>query len=507
MNGKSDRNSISEIARSSLKFGTSGLRGLVVELNGVPAFAYTRAFAEMLKEDGSAAAARNVVLVGRDLRESSPVIAQLCCAALQESGLVPLDCGALPTPALAYHGMRFGIPAIMVTGSHIPEDRNGLKFYRAQGEIDKKDEAGILAWHAKLAIEAVPEAARAVRAGTPDLDLIAAYRARYRDFFGTGALAGLTVGVYQHSSVARDVIVEMLEALGARAVPLGRATSFIPVDTEALREEDEALARHWAGEQSLDAIVSTDGDADRPLISDANGAFLRGDLVGAITAKSQGADAIVTPVTSNSALEASGTFRTVLRTKVGSPYVIEGMVEALSAGAQAVVGFEANGGVLLGSDIVRDGGRLAALPTRDAMLPILCALREIVAQGKPLADIGAAFAFKAAASNRLKDVATDKSAAFVSRLQLDEAFRSDLMAPLGGVAGINSRDGLRIMAKNGEVVHFRPSGNAPELRVYVEAETEERADELLEWGLAQAEKHLSSGSEEVQKVFPRGRFQ
>ncbi len=38
------------------------------------------------------------------------------------------------------------------------------------------------------------------------------------------------------------------------------------------------------------------------------------------------------------------------------------------------------------------------------MLPILCALGEIVAQGKPLAEIGAAFAFKAAASNRLQNV-------------------------------------------------------------------------------------------------------
>jgi phosphomannomutase len=166
------------------------------------------------------------------------------------------------------------------------------------------------------------------------------------------------------------------------------------------------------------------------------------------------------------------------------------MAEAANSGAQAIVGFEANGGVLLGSDIMREDRRLAALPTRDAMLPILCALNEIVAQGKPLADIGAAFAFKAAASNRLQDVATDKSAAFVSRLQQDEAFLSDLMAPLEGVAGVNSRDGLRIMAKNGEVVHFRPSGNAPELRVYVEAGTEERAQGLLEWGLSEARRQV-----------------
>src|SRR5215217_4669509 len=179
------------VASSSLKFGTSGLRGLVVELDGVPAFAYTRAFAEMLKADGSAAASGSRVLVGRDLRESSPSIARLCCAALMDAGLTPVDCGALPTPALAYHGIRSSIPAIMVTGSHIPEDRNGLKFYRAGGEIDKNDEAGILAWHARLGITAVPDTARAVRAGAPDLDLIAAYKARYHGFFGAGALAGL----------------------------------------------------------------------------------------------------------------------------------------------------------------------------------------------------------------------------------------------------------------------------------------------------------------------------
>ncbi|HZH12155.1 MAG TPA: phosphomannomutase [Microvirga sp.] len=475
----------------SLKFGTSGLRGLVTDLNGVPAYAYTRAFAEMLKEDGSAAAAKKNVLVGRDLRESSPSISQLCCAALRDSGLVPLDCGALPTPTLAYHGLRFGLPAIMVTGSHIPEDRNGLKFYRAQGEIDKKDEAAIVAWHGRLNIAALPEDARDIQAARPGIDLIAAYQQRYLDFFGQDALRGLTIGVYQHSSVARDVIVQMLERLGACAVPLGRATSFIPVDTEALREEDEELARQWAGEQTLDAIVSTDGDADRPLISDAQGRFLRGDLVGAITARYLGADAIVTPVTSNSALEASGAFSNVVRTRVGSPYVIEGMGEASRSGAKAVVGFEANGGVLLGSSIERNGRTLAALPTRDAMLPILCALASVNEQRKPLADVGAAFAFKSAMSNRLKNVPSERTGIFLRRLQQDKAFMDEIFAPLDGASKLDVRDGLRITAGNQEIVHFRASGNAPELRVYVEASSQVRAESLLDWGLAVAERQIA----------------
>lgn len=477
---------------SSLKFGTSGLRGLVTELNGVPAYAYTRAFAEMLKEDGAAAMRDGAVLVGRDLRSSSPDIARLCCAALQDAGLTPVDCGALPTPALALYALRHGAPAIMVTGSHIPEDRNGLKFYRADGEIDKQDETRIVAQHSKLNIQAMPDTTREVTASAPVEDPLAAYKARYLNFFGAGALAGLTVGVYQHSSVARDTIVEVIEALGAKAVPLGRASSFIPVDTEALRPEDEVLARQWAGEQKLDAIVSTDGDADRPLIADGNGSFLRGDLVGAITAHRLGAEAIVTPVTSNSALEASGEFKNVVRTRVGSPYVIEGMSQAKASGAPVVVGFEANGGVLLGSDVRLDDKDLEALPTRDAMLPILCVLSEIIVGSQPLAAIVADFSFKAAASNRLKNVASEKTGLFLSKLQQDIEFRKDLFSSLGGVAGFDARDGLRITAANSEVVHFRASGNAPELRVYVEAADQSRAESLLDWGLSVAARQIEA---------------
>jgi phosphomannomutase len=479
----------SKATQSSLKFGTSGLRGLVVELNGVPAFAYARAFAEMLKEDGSAAASGNAFLVGRDLRESSTSIAGLCCAALEASGLRTIDCGALPTPALAYHGMRLGFPAIMVTGSHIPDDRNGLKFYRAQGEIDKNDEEMILGWHAKLDIQSIPAAAGGMQAAIPETDAVNEYKARYLNFFEAGALSDLTIGVYQHSSVARDLIVQVLEALGARAVSLGRATGFIPVDTEALREDDVRLAKQWASEQTLDAIVSTDGDADRPLIFDAAGNFLRGDLIGAITGRYLSADAVVTPVTSNSALEVSGTFKSVIRTRVGSPYVIEGMAEAVSSGRRTVIGFEANGGVLLGSDIARNGRKLVALPTRDAMLPILCSLATVAEQNRPLADVSADFAFRAAASNRLKDVPAEKMVSFVTKLRDDASFRSEMLMPLGGAADCNTLDGLRLTAHNEEVVHFRPSGNAPELRVYAEASTQDRANAVLEWGLAIAKQH------------------
>lgn len=464
---------------TSLKFGTSGLRGLVHELLGLPTYAHVRAFCAMLREDGATAA--SAVLIGRDLRSSSPLIASQCAQAIADAGLKPIDCGALPTPALALAAMKRAVPAIMVTGSHVPDDRNGLKFYRAQGEIDKADEVRILVWHAKLGLAVAPKPT----AAPAHEDAIADYRARYAAFFGSDALAGMTVGVYQHSSVGRDIISDVLAALGALAVPLGRSDHFIPVDTEALRPEDEALARQWAGANKLDAIVSTDGDADRPLVADEAGRFLRGDLVGALTARFLGADAIVTPVTSNSALERLGLFEKVVRTRVGSPYVIDGMGQAKAEGAHVVVGFEANGGVLLGSDVTRDGRSLVPLPTRDALLPILATLALACGIGKPLSAIAADAHFAIALSNRLQEVPQDRTAALIARLDAeDSGFRDTAFAAHGAVASRDRRDGLRLTLGNGATVHFRASGNAPELRVYVEAPTPEAAEALLAENLA-----------------------
>lgn len=468
---------------TTLKFGTSGLRGLVSDLAGAPAYRHVRAFCDVMKEDG-AGAAQQAVLVARDLRSSSPTIAQTCLDAIRDAGLLPIDCGEVPTPALAMAAGAHAAPAIMVTGSHIPDDRNGLKFYRPQGEIDKGDEQRILAWHDRLIVTAATKQT----ASPATYDAAEPYMRRYVDFFEPRALQGLHVGIYQHSSVGRDIIVEVLKRLGAETHPLGRAEHFIPVDTEALRPEDEQLARDWAGETRLDAIVSTDGDADRPLVADSQGRFLRGDLVGALTAMALGADTIVTPVTSNSALERIGHFSRVLRTRVGSPYVISGMSDARQAGAKVIIGFEANGGVLLGSEVERDGRRLAALVTRDAMLPILACLSLAQSEKTPISVLAERAGFSAALSGRLQNIPQHRTAELIRALsQKDGSHDADLFVSRGGIARMDSSDGLRITLGLGSTVHFRASGNAPELRVYVEAPDRASAETLLADGLAFAE--------------------
>ena len=124
----------------SLKFGTSGLRGLATDLVGGAARRYTAAFLKHLRTPAGVR-----VYLGSDLRASSAAIVEDCAVAIRAAGLVPVDCGTLPTPALALHAMANGSAAIMVTGSHIPADRNGLKFYTAAGEITKADVAGVVA--------------------------------------------------------------------------------------------------------------------------------------------------------------------------------------------------------------------------------------------------------------------------------------------------------------------------------------------------------------------------
>src|SRR3546814_2228487 len=90
----------------------------------------------------------------------------------------------------------------------------------------------------------------------------------------------MRIGLYQHASVPRNVLPRILQGLGAEVVTLGRTDEFVPIDTEAVAEADIRRGREWAGEHRLDALVSTDGDGDRPLIGDERGEWLRGGIVG-----------------------------------------------------------------------------------------------------------------------------------------------------------------------------------------------------------------------------------
>lgn len=457
------------------KFGTSGLRGLVTELTPDLVADYTRAFLASC-EVGTG------LFIGRDLRPSSPDIAGVVAGAARAEGIAVTDCGAVPTPALAGAAFAAGAASIMITGSHIPADRNGLKFYTPDGELTKQGEAAILG--------ALGRVSAGLSGPDPmtDHDAGPAFVARYVTAFGPDALAGLRIGVYSHSAVGRDLMIATLEALGADVAELGRSGQFIPVDTEAVDAETRAQLASWAAGAGLDAIVATDGDGDRPLVTDAAGEVIPGDVLGQITGAALGAEVAVTPVSSNTGVEAGGAFARVIRTKIGSPFVIAAMEEA---GPVRVVGYEANGGFLLGFDAEGPAGSLPRLMTRDSVLPIVAPLARAWAQGVSLADLVAAEPPRFTAADRLQEVPTERSQALVAQLNRDAGARDAFLAEFGGAAtAVDTTDGLRITLDTGRIVHLRPSGNAPELRFYAEAESPQAARDFLARGLGILARHV-----------------
>ncbi len=463
----------------SLKFGTSGVRGLVAEMTDLECYLYTKAFARYLKDKTFA----ECVSLAGDHRSSTPRIMTAVSHALSEEGLDVENCGMVPTPTVACHGLRRERASIMVTGSHIPDDRNGIKFNMPWGEVLKGDEAEISKRYGGMerasALFAddggfVPGAASSLP--EPSGEAAEAYLRRYLSFFPSGCLEGLKVVVYQHSSVARDMLPELIRGLGAEVIPAGWSDAFVAVDTEAV-EEPERLAA-WVKEHGADALASADGDGDRPLVVDEKGDVIRGDVLGILVADFLGADSVSVPVSCNTALEKSGRFSETRRTRIGSPYVIESMNEAVRAGSKTVVGYEGNGGFLTATDITNSdtGEVLKALPTRDAALPTL----SVLISGKRMGSLSALreeLPSRFTASGLLRGFPNDQGKALVESFREGgaETAEKHFGSAFGRVGSIDFTDGVRMTFESGEVVHLRPSGNAPEFRCYTESSSEETA--------------------------------
>lgn len=455
-------------AQSGIQFGTSGARGLVSQFTPQACAAFAHAFLASLQGHFEF----QQVAIAIDNRPSSPAMAQACIAVIESQGLEAVYYGVVPTPALAYAAMQQNIPCIMVTGSHIPFDRNGLKFYRPDGEITKADEQAILDAQVEFTL---PQAFSSLVANPRAAQL---YIERYTALFESDLLAGKRIGIYEHSSAGRDLYQSLFTALGAEVISLERSDEFVPIDTEAVSETDKVKARAWSQQYQLDAIFSTDGDGDRPLVADEHGEWLRGDILGVLCAQAMNMQAIAVPVSCNTVIETIPQFTKVSRTKIGSPYVIAEFAE-LAKQYQAISGFEANGGYLLGSDVEINGKMLKALPTRDAVLPFIMLLSA--AKNSGIAALVKVLPARYTHSDRIQNFATAKS---LSLVEMGKSNPDQLVAQMGfndaSVESIDVTDGLRLTLSNQTIFHLRPSGNAPELRCYAEASSFEQAQGIVE---------------------------
>jgi len=492
---------------AELKFGTSGLRALVTDMTDLECYINTLGFLAFVAELGHIPNANGVVYVGGDLRHSTPRILKAVVKAVRDSGYEPIYCGLVPTPTVAYQGILAQAPCIIVTGSHIPDDRNGIKFHRADGEVLKEDEPAI-----KAAVEAVrhnlysQDAAsqpfdaqgmltEAVAMPAEDSTAAQNYMQRYTSVFGPETLEGKQIVFYQHSAVGRDLLTTMLQKLGAEVIPVGRSEKFIPIDTENVTAADQAYFKQLATEYpDAFAIVSTDGDSDRPFLIDAHGVFNRGDVLGAVVAEWLKADAAAFPTSASDAvdtyLEPKGV--EITRTKIGSPFVISAMQLAQQSGKQRVVGWEVNGGFMTGSNFEVHGQPLAALPTRDAIFPIIVAMVASIEVGGSVAEKFATLPQRFTQAGMINNFPTETSHQILARFAQDNQETKTALTQyftaaegFGPVARMNTLDGLQLFFENGDVAHMRPSGNAPQLRCYSIADSQERADEIVALAIAE----------------------
>jgi phosphomannomutase len=477
------------MVQSGIKFGTSGARGLSKHMTDLICYAYMRGFLQYLQKSGKDTGSGKKIAIAGDLRPSTDRIMQAVGCAAADMQYEVINCGKIPSPAIALYGLEKKIPTIMVTGSHIPDDRNGIKFNTATGEISKDDETEIKQQQIIIDDDLFDQHGRFLDRRHPhnwtvNDDAAGMYVQRYLNIFSSTALSGKKIGLYQHSAVGRDILYDIFKGLGAEITKLGFSEKFIPVDTEAIREEDEKLAKDWIRKYSFDAIISTDGDGDRPLISDEKGMWLRGDIAGILCAHFLGSDSINIPVSCNSAAEKCGFFKEVRRTRIGSPYVISSMLDAVNAGFGVVVGYEANGGFLTASAIEVNGDTLKALPTRDAVIVQIGIMILAKSAGKTVSELVADLPPRFTTSDRLKDFPLEESSVILAGFSSGDVCRDNeniknvFGSLCGKVASVDYTDGVRITFENSEVVHLRPSGNAPEFRCYNEAGSQQRVKEI-----------------------------
>jgi len=443
----------------SLRFGTDGVRGLAgAELTPELAVALGRAAARTLGSPGD----RPVFLVGRDTRLSGPMLQAALSAGLSAEGADVVDLGVIPTPGVAAVAAWRGLPAAVVSASHNPFQDNGVKLLSAGGrKLTDAEEGKVEALLAVLVSDAAGSATRAVAGESlgrlrsePEArdwycgQVVAALEGR--------TLEGIRVVVDCANGAATTTAAQILTAAGASVVQvLAAEPDGLNINAGCGSTDPSALAAAVVVHRA-DAGLALDGDADRVIAVDGEGAVVDGDRLLALFAcdlKSRGrlaGDAVVVTVMSNLGFRRAMAREaiSVHETQVGDRYVLE----ALDSNGWSL------GGEQSGHIIFRD---LAT--TGDGVLSGLMLLDLVARAGKPLSQLAAE------SMERLPQVIRNVSVAAGSA---PEVAASDAVCS----AVKREQDGL---GAEGRVL-LRPSGTEPLVRVMVEAPTEEAANAAAE---------------------------
>ena len=432
-------------------FGTNGIRGVFSE-------DFTLEFVHDMTLAIGTFFQKGPILIGYDGRQSSPVICKVVSSALNSIGIDCRVAGIVPTPCLEYAVKTLGYSGgIMITASHNPPQYNGIKPAASDGvEISRGDELIIediylqrrwiedpSRWGATGAEGRTIQAYLDGIASQVDSRLIESKNFKVVLDLGNGAQAAAAPQLAKMLNCQTFLVNERIDG----NFP-GRGSEPTP---QNLSELSRAVQ-----ENDADVGVAFDGDGDRSIFCDENGEILTGDksalvLTQHILQKNPNS-LVVTCLNSGSNAEAlAEKFGSkVIRTKVGSVEVSRKMVAT-----NALVGFEENGGFMFGGhNQVRDGCMTLAL-----MLDLLAASGGTLSS--EIKKLPPSFTAKD------KVACSPEKVPFLISALKEEFPDSD------------TADGIKISLDPKNWVMIRASGTEPIVRVYAEAESQEKLDSLM----------------------------
>jgi len=402
-------------------FGTDGVRGVVGE-NLTP---------ELIERLGKAAtlwSRGGRVFVGRDTRASGPELEEAFARGIVEAGGNAVLAGVLPTPAVALLALDLGV---VVSASHNPPEYNGIKIFDRDGQkLTDADE------------EEIESLLDTEGPGDGEIDRVGvatdSYLEHITERFGND-LSGLRIAVDCANGAYSAIAPQAFEQLGAEVTAIGAEPDGTNINV-GCGATDLSLLQRTVLRGDFDLGVAFDGDGDRMLAVDANGAAVDGDEILAILADHLSVDLVAVTVMTNYGFHRFAEERGIrlVTTDVGDRYVLEALRRE-----GGVLGGEQSGHIIYLKDHVTGDGLAASL--------LLCAALE----GRTLTEAAAVLPRFPQAKENVRVATKNLSDDLLQEIQR-------LNAELGG---------------SGRIV-VRPSGTEPVVRVLAEAENPWKAQEL-----------------------------
>jgi len=433
-------------------FGTNGVRGVVgKDLTPELVIAIGEALGSMKK---------GRIAVGRDTRTSGEMFVKAVKSGLLATGCDVVDCGILPTPALQYIVKGQFDAGVMITASHNPPEYNGVKIIEPDG-TEMGDEETVRLEHLIFDRSFVMEPWNKTGKETLSSNLIEQYIVAITDQFPDHPGKGMTVVADPGSGPACITTPRILTEMGCRVITIngimdGTFPGRLPEPSEEGLKNCAALVTSSGAAFG----VAHDGDADRAVFIDEKGKFIEENREFALITQHichRKKGIVVTPVSTGQIVEtvAKKENCSLVYTPVGSIYVARTMRMLLEEGKPVIFGGEGNGGLIFPEhQFCRDGGMTAA------MMVFLLA-----SSGKKLSELIDQLPKRVI----IKDKLITKEGMKILE-SLKSVYSSDML---------DETDGVKIFKADTWAL-VRQSGTEPIVRIIIDSDTHEKANELYE---------------------------